>query len=127
MLKGTTNGVISDVSGKFSINNVSEGGILVISYVGYLTQEIPIGNETSLQIRLKEDVAQLNEIVVVGYGVQTKATLTGAVTVVSDKQLQDKGTLSSPLQAMQRQAPGVIITRNSSAPGDESWDMKFSR
>jgi TonB-linked SusC/RagA family outer membrane protein len=124
VVKGTTIGTSSDISGKFSIN-VPEKGTLAISYISYQTQEIPIGNETSLQIRLKEDVELLDEVVVVGYGIQKKATLTGAVTAVSDKQLQDKGTLSSPLQAMQGQVPGVIITRNSSAPGDESWGMKL--
>ena len=64
-------------------------------------------------------------MVVVGYGTQKKESLTGAVTVISDKIIKDKGSLSSPLQAMQGQVPGVTITRNSSAPGDESWGMKL--
>jgi hypothetical protein len=79
VVKGTTIGTISDISGKFSIR-VPEKGTLVISYIGYQTQEIPIGNETNLQIRLKEDAEQLEEVVVVGYGTQRKETLTGAVT-----------------------------------------------
>lgn len=64
-------------------------------------------------------------MVVVGYGTQKKATLTGAVTVVGAKQMENKGTLSSPVQALQGQVPGVIITRGSSAPGDESWSMSL--
>ena len=64
-------------------------------------------------------------MVVVGYGTQRKESLTGAVTVVGAKQLENKGTMSSPLQAMQGTVPGVLITRNSGAPGDESWGMKL--
>lgn len=123
MLKGTTTGTVTDIDGGFSLN-VPEDGILVISYIGYQSQEIPVAGRNSINIVLREDAELLDEVVVVGYGVQRKATLTGSVAVVSDKILEDKGALSSPLQAMQGQVPGVIITRNSSAPGDESWGMK---
>ena len=68
---------------------------------------------------MSEDSEVLDEVVVVGYGAQKKESLTGAVTVVSDKMIKDKGTLSNPAQALQGQVPGVIITRNSAAPGDE--------
>ena len=74
---------------------------------------------------MQEDSEVLDEVVVVGYGTQKKATMTGSVTVVSDKMLENKGTMSSPVQALQGQVPGVIITRNSSAPGDESWGMSL--
>lgn len=123
MVKGSANGTITDIDGNFSLNNAQ--GTLVISFIGYETQEITLGKEVNLKIVLKEDSELLDEVVVVGYGTQKKETLTGAVTVVSDKILKEKGSLSSPLQAMQGQVPGVTITRNSSAPGDESWDMKL--
>lgn len=123
LLKGSTIGTVTGMDGDFSLN-LPEDGILVISYIGYQGQEVPVAGKNNIRIVLQEDTELLDEVVVVGYGVQRKATLTGSVAVVSDKILEDKGSLSSPLQAMQGQVPGVIITRNSSAPGDESWGMK---
>jgi len=123
LLKGTAVGTVTGIDGDFSLN-VPEEGVVVISYIGYESQEISVAGKRTINIVLREDRELLDEVVVVGYGVQRKATLTGSVSVVSDKILEDKGSLSSPLQAMQGQVPGVIITRNSSAPGDESWGMK---
>ena len=122
---GTTVGVMTDIDGAYTINVPAEASQLKFSYIGFTDQIVPISSQTSIDITLQEDNQILSEVVVVGYGVQKKETLTGAVTVVSDKMLKDKGTLSSPLQAMQGQVPGVTITRNSAAPGDESWDMKL--
>lgn len=124
--KGTTNGVITDIDGNYTLSVSFKNSIIVISYIGYKTVELK-ASEISSQPRivLKEDTEVLDEVVVVGYGAQKKETLTGAVTVVTDKMIKGKGSLSSPLQAMQGQVPGVTITRNSSAPGDESWNMKL--
>lgn len=124
--KGTTNGVITDIDGNYTLSVSSKNSIIVISYIGYKAVELK-ASEISSQPRivLKEDTEVLDEVVVVGYGAQKKETLTGAVTVVTDKMIKGKGSLSSPLQAMQGQVPGVTITRNSSAPGDESWNMKL--
>lgn len=124
MVKGTSKGINTDLSGNFTLN-VSDKDVLVISYLGYETQEILMSGQKRIDIRLKESGKSLNEVVVVGYGTQNKKTLSGSVAVVSEKIMQGKGTLSSPLQAMQGQVPGIMITRNSSAPGDESWDMKI--
>lgn len=124
MVKGTTNGTITDVDGNFKLDNAQ--GTLVVSFIGYKTQEVVVkGNETNLQIVLKEDSELLEEVVVVGYGTMKKESLTGAVTVVDAKAFAEKGNLSSPLQALQGQVPGVMITRSSSAPGDESWSMSL--
>lgn len=123
--KGTTNGVITDIDGNYSLNVSSKNAVIVISYIGYKTVELPASDPGLANVVLKEDTEVLEEVVVVGYGAQKKETLTGAVTVVTDKMIQGKGSLSSPLQAMQGQVPGVTITRNSSAPGDESWGMKL--
>ena len=79
-VKGTTNGVITDMDGNFTLNNIS-GGVLIISYVGFQTQEVNITGKP-LKIVLREDSEMLDEIVVVGYGVQKKATLSGSVTQV---------------------------------------------
>ena len=124
--KGTTNGVITDIDGNFTLNVSSPGAVVVISYIGYKTVEIPASDTKAFQkIVMREDSEVLAEVVVVGYGSQKKETLTGAVTVVDDKMLKDKGALSSPAQALQGQVPGVVITRTSAAPGDESWNMKL--
>lgn len=123
--KGTTNGVITDIDGNYSLNVSSKDAVIVISYIGYKTVELKASDPGLANVVLKEDTEVLEEVVVVGYGAQKKETLTGAVTVVTDKMIQGKGSLSSPLQAMQGQVPGVTITRNSSAPGDESWGMKL--
>ena len=124
LLKGTTNGTITDIDGNFTLQGV-KAGTLVISYIGYKTQEVVVSGNASLKVVLTEDSEVLDEVVVVGYGTQKKATMTGSVTVVSDKMLESKGTISSPVQALQGQVPGVIITRSSSAPGDESWGMSL--
>ena len=123
--KGTTNGVITDIDGNFTLNVSSKDAVLEISYIGYKTIQLKASDPTLSNIVMQEDTEVLEEVVVVGYGAQKKETLTGAVTVVTDKMIQGKGSLSSPLQAMQGQVPGVTITRNSSAPGDESWGMKL--
>jgi TonB-linked SusC/RagA family outer membrane protein len=123
-VKGSSTGTITDIDGNFTLPDAA-GATLTISYIGMLTQDVAVNGRSTLNIVLQEDSKTLDEVVVVGYGTQRKATLTGSVTVVSDKMLADKGSLSSPLEAMQGQVPGVMITRNSSAPGDESWGMKL--
>lgn len=121
--QGQKVGTVTDIDGNFSIK-APQGASLRISYVGYNTQTVVV-NGSTVNVTMTESDKQLQELVVVGYGTQKKETLTGAVTVVGAQQLEDKGTMSSPLQAMQGTVPGVIITRNSGAPGDESWGMKL--
>ena len=121
---GGTEGTITDIDGNYSIN-VPAKAKLKFSYIGYKEQIVEVATQTVINMKLQEDSEVLDEVVVVGYGTQKKESLTGAVTVVSDKMIKDKGVLASPAQALQGQVPGVIITRNSSAPGDESWNMKL--
>lgn len=92
MVKGTTNGTITDMDGKFSLD-VEEGATLVVSYIGFADQEIKVGKQTNLSIALKEDSKALDELVVVGYGVQKKASLTGSIS--SMKMDDELKTLSS--------------------------------
>ena len=77
--KGTTNGIITDIDGKFTLE-VAPGAVVQVSYIGYNTQEVKVGNQSTLAIQLVEDTQALSEVVVVGYGVQRKVTTTGAVT-----------------------------------------------
>jgi TonB-linked SusC/RagA family outer membrane protein len=113
--KGTTNGVATDVDGKFSIS-VSKGAVLQISYIGYMTQEITVGERSHWDVVLEEDTKALDEVVVIGYGTIKKVDLTGAVASVGGKQLAEaRATTLS--QALQGTMPGVLVTRSGSTPG----------
>lgn len=122
---GSTTGTITDINGNYSIDVPSASSRLKFTYIGYKDQIVAVNSQQAINITLIEDSEVLDEVVVVGYGSQKKETLTGAVTVVNEKMLQSKGSMSSPVQALQGQVPGVIITRSSAAPGDESWGMSL--
>ena len=114
--KGKTgNGVITDFDGNFTLN-VTPGATIVISYVGYETQEIKVGNQDNFQITLKDDNALLDEVVVVGYGTMKKKLVTGATVQVKGEDIAKLNTTNA-LEAMQSSTPGVQITQSSSQPG----------
>lgn len=116
MVKGTTNGTITDMDGKFVLE-VPEGAVLEVSYIGYVNQTINVGNNNSFNIALKEDTQKLDEVVVVGYGVQKKKLVTGATVQVKGDAIQKLNTVN-PLGALQSQASGVSIVKNSGLPGE---------
>ena len=115
VVKGTTNGTITDMDGKFSLE-VPEGAMLLVSYIGYGDYETKVGNQSNLSITLKEDSQALDELVVVGYGTMKKKDLTGAVGAVKGDDLAARRTtqLSTALQGA---TSGVLVTRDNSAPG----------
>ncbi|MDR0845111.1 MAG: SusC/RagA family TonB-linked outer membrane protein, partial [Tannerella sp.] len=113
--KGTTNGSISDVDGKFTLN-VSSGAALVVSYIGYVSQEIAVGNQTHLSITLAEDNQAIDEVVVVGYGTQKKINLTGAIQSVSSSELTRRNASNASV-ALQGLIPGVSVVQTSGQPG----------
>lgn len=117
-------GTVTDIDGNYSIN-VATNEQLKFSYIGYKDQVVSVAGKNSIDIQMKEDAELMDEVVVVGFGTQKKESLTGAVTVVDSKAFEAKGSLASPLEALQGQVAGVMITRSSSAPGDEGWDMKL--
>ncbi len=116
LVKGTTNGVITDIDGNFILSDVPEKGILQISYVGYKTQEVPVAGKSVLNITLQEDSEMLEEVVVVGYGVQKKSDVTGAMSRVTSKTIEER-PVQNALQAMQGKVTGVDITSNN-RPGE---------
>ena len=120
----TAGGTVTDFDGNYSLKAASNA-TLKFSYIGYQDQKIAIAGKTTINVTMKEDAALLEEVVVVGYGTQKKESLTGAVTVVDAKAFENKGSLASPLEALQGQVAGVLITRSSSAPGEEGWNMKL--
>lgn len=113
--KGTVNGTISDLNGKFGLN-VSSQSTLVISYIGYYSVEISVGSETVFNIQLKEDTKALDEVVVIGYGTQKKVNLTGSVASVSASDLVNK-PVAMTSQAIAGLAPGLSVLQNSGRPG----------
>ena len=113
MVKGTSNGTITDFDGNFTIK-VSEGAILTISYIGYQTVELPAQN--GMQVTLKDDAEMLQEVVVTGYQVQRKADLTGSVGVVETKDF--KSSNPDPMASLQGKVPGMTITSNGSPSGE---------
>ena len=119
-----TGGTVTDFDGNYTIK-VASKATLKFSYIGYQDQKIAVGGKTAINVVMKEDTELLQEVVVVGFGTQKKESLTGAVTVVDAKAFEAKGSLSSPLEALQGQVAGVMITRSSSAPGEEGWNMKL--
>ena len=117
VVKGTTRGTITDIDGKFSIDNVPSGAILQVSYIGYMEQEIKVGNQTNLNIQLKEDSQSLDELVVVGYGVQKKADLSGAVATVPTEVLMDRPVVNVG-QALQGSVANMNVTIGSGQATD---------
>lgn len=119
IIKNSSKGTATDFDGKFILNDVPLNSVLVISYVGFVTQEYTVINDQPINIVLKDDAESLNEVVVIGYGTQTKKEVTGAVSVVSSETIEElKPTRIE--QALQGQVAGVNIISNSGSPGAPS-------
>jgi TonB-linked SusC/RagA family outer membrane protein len=115
LVKGTTVGTTSDAEGKYSLNVPDANSVLVISFIGYTTQEIVVGNQTTINIQLAPDVKQLGEVVVVGYGTQKRTSVTGAIGSISSEEIKQQPVLNIG-QALQGRVAGVTVTNNG-APG----------
>ena len=113
--KGTSNGVVTDFDGNFTLN-VKPGATIVVSFIGFETQEIRVGDQTNFNITLKDDNAVLEEVVVIGYGVQKKKLVTGATVQVKGDDIAKLNTTNA-LAAMQSQTPGVSIVQSSGQAG----------
>ncbi len=116
ILKNTSKGASTDFDGNFTLYDVPVNSIVVISYLGFITQEITIVNNQPLNILLKEDTQSLDEVVVIGYGTQTKKEVTGAVSVVDSDAIEKLNPVRVE-QALQGQVAGVTVTSNSGSPG----------
>ncbi|WP_373828403.1 SusC/RagA family TonB-linked outer membrane protein, partial [Bacteroides heparinolyticus] len=113
--KGTTNGVITDIDGNFALN-VSPNATIIISYVGYAAQEIPLNGRNTLKVVLKEDTEMLDEVVVIGYGTMKKSDMTGAISSVDVEELS-KRTTTNPAEALQGKIAGVNIMKSGGNAG----------
>lgn len=124
VVKGITSGTITDMDGRFSLNNVPHGSTIVISFVGYQTQEVK-WNGTPLNITLKDDLQTLDEVVVIGYGTQKKVNVTGAVSMVDSKVLESR-PVQNVAQALQGQIPGLNMSvGNSGGALDASMNINI--
>ncbi|HEY0668671.1 MAG TPA: SusC/RagA family TonB-linked outer membrane protein, partial [Sphingobacteriaceae bacterium] len=119
-LKGTSVTAITNSTGDYSINLPDGNGTLVFSYIGFATQEVLVNGRANINIELVEELSALSEVVVVGYGTQRKADLTGAVSTVDAKVFQNR-PLTNSYAALQGASSGVTVTRTSGQPGQEGY------
>jgi TonB-dependent starch-binding outer membrane protein SusC len=116
VLKGTTQGVVTDADGNFRVNVPEGGGVLVFTFIGLKSSEVDIGNRSVIDMQMDTDITQLSEVVVVAYGTQEKRALTGSVVSVGQEQIKNQ-PLRGIDQALQGLAAGVQVTQNSGTPG----------
>ncbi|MBU2903906.1 TonB-dependent receptor [Arenibacter algicola] len=122
--KGTTNGTQADFDGNFLIAVKDENAVLVISYIGFTTKEVALGGQTTLNVQLEESAQGLEEVVVVGYGVQKKSTLTGSVATVDGDELA-KIPSTNLAATLAGQMTGVIVNNRGSSPGSENIQINI--
>jgi TonB-linked SusC/RagA family outer membrane protein len=123
-VRGTAIGAVSDANGKYSIRVPDRDAVLVYSYVGFSTREITVGNQTAIDVALFEDTRVIDEVVVIGYGIQKKATLTGSISSVSGSVTANKPA-TNLLNALQGTVSGMTFSREQGAPGYENWDFQI--
>lgn len=115
--KGTTNGAITNIDGGYTLNVASSASVLSFSFVGYTTQEITVGTQTSINVTLVETMSSLDEIVVVGYTTQVRKNLSGSISTVQDEALQAAIPAPSVMSRLQGQASGVTVS-SANRPGE---------
>ncbi|WP_053975464.1 SusC/RagA family TonB-linked outer membrane protein [Mangrovimonas xylaniphaga] len=116
IVKGTTTGTATDFDGNYTLDGVDSNATLVFSYVGYLTQEVAVAGRSVINITLQEDLAQLDEVVVVGYGTMERANVTGAISTVEMEEVA-KAPVVNVVESLRGQVAGVQISRNTGQPG----------
>ena len=116
LVKGTTNGAVTDIDGNYSISGVDNNAVLVVSYIGYTQQEVSAAGKSKIDVTLAEDASDLEEVVVVGYGVQKKKDLTGSVSSIKSGDIQNVAA-SNAMQAMQAKVPGMDLQQSSGQAG----------
>ncbi len=116
LVKGTTNGTITDMDGNFILSNVSDDAILQVSFVGYITQDVPVAGKSEIKVTLSEDTETLDEVVVIGYGSVKKSTLTGAVSKMNSNSIKDR-PMARAESALQGQLAGVTVRTTTGEPG----------
>lgn len=119
-VKGTTIGAITDLDGNFTLKGVPQNAVLVVSYVGYKEQEIKVGTQSQLSIKLQEDAELIDEVVVVGYAAQKKVNLTGSVSSVNMADIAEKRPITNLSSGLAGMASGISVTSSSNVPGNDN-------
>lgn len=124
LVKGTSAGTTSDADGKYSLEVPDDNAVLIFSFIGYVTQEVPLNGRTVIDVTLLEDVQNLAEVVVVGYGTEKKVNLTGSISTISSEQIKNSpvGQTSMALQGL---APGVTVSQRSGQPGRDGGTIRI--
>jgi len=116
LIVGTINGTTTNIDGHYSISNISDSTTLQFSFVGMSTQEVLVGNQTTINIIMLEDAIGLNEVVVIGYGSQSRKDVTGAITTLSASEIKSMSVTGID-KSIQGKAAGVLVTNNTGEPG----------
>lgn len=119
IIKGTTQGTTTDAEGRYVIEAPGDNPVLVFSFIGFTTQEVSVGSNTTVDVALESDISLLNEVVVVGYGTQKRSDITGSISSVSKDRLSNL-PVTNIAQALQGTTSGVMINQSSSVPGNQS-------
>jgi len=124
VIKGTIEGTVTSIDGNYTIVGASSEDVLLFSYIGMAPQEIAIGGQSSINVTLSPNDIGLDEVVVVGFGTQKKATLSGSIETIDSEVFLDRA-VTNPALSLQGQTPGLVITRTSSQPGNEGLNMQI--
>ncbi|MDO8930638.1 MAG: carboxypeptidase-like regulatory domain-containing protein, partial [Bacteroidota bacterium] len=122
MIKGTMQGTITDIDGQYSLQ-AEPKAILVFSFIGFQTQEIPVNSQTTINVKLKEQTFDLDEVVAIGYGVARKRDLTGSIVSIDGDNLKTSPDYS-PVKALQGKVPGLVMTNSGAAGGSPTIRMR---
>ena len=123
-IKGTSQGTVTIADGSYSLQAPNESAVLVFSFIGFISQEVPVGNQSRINIILTEDAVQVDEIIVVGYGQQRKVTLTGSVSQISGDEILSRPS-ANVTNSLQGLMPGVTVLRSTGQPGSENAGLRI--
>jgi TonB-linked SusC/RagA family outer membrane protein len=124
LVKGTNIGTTTDAEGVYTVAVPDQNAVLVFSFIGFVTKEVPVGAQTVIDVTLESDVTQLGEVVIVGYGEKKSANLTGAVETVGSEVIESRPIVNTGA-AIQGAVPGLVVQRGSGQPGTEGFDFKI--
>ncbi|MFV0268896.1 MAG: SusC/RagA family TonB-linked outer membrane protein [Draconibacterium sp.] len=124
LFKGTTNGTVTNFDGEYTLKDVTEGTILQFSFVGMKMQEIAVTNQRTINITMVEDAIGLDEVVAIGYGVQKKVNMTGAVANISFDEEMENRPITNASQALSGKVPGIWVSQNSGQPGSDGAQIR---
>ena len=123
IVKGTTQGTVTDIDGNYNLEVPSEGSVLVFSFIGFVNQEVAVGNQSVVNVTLSEDVETLDEVVVVGYGVQTKQSVVGSIAVTTNEEIMQTGGVTNLGNALGGLIPGVVAVDVAGRPGQDDPEL----